>query len=163
MTIKSGLKCFLWLVVCASIVVGADSKDKKAADLLIDDFGDAAKKPKPLKEWEFVTDDVMKGTSTGKMEMVSYEGRNCLHMTGDVTLKQCGFIHSGNDMKVKGKYFDAGDLDGVLLQFKGDGKTYAVHIRTKSTWLPWQRYQAKFKTTGKWQTIKIPFSKFKPL
>ena len=139
MTIKSGFKCFLCLVVFASLACGADLKAKRNADLLIDDFGGDSKKPKPLKEWEFVTDKVMKGTSTGKMEMVPFEGRNCLHMTGDVTLKKGVFIKAGIDLKVKKKYFSAGDLDGVLLKGKGNGKTYAVHIRTKNTWLPWQR------------------------
>ena len=149
--------------VFVAVAAGSGYGGKKVADLLIDDFGVASKNPKPLKEWEFVTDKVMKGTSTGKMEMVSHEGRNCLRMTGDVTLKKGVFIKSGIDMKVKKKYFDAADLDGVLLKVKGNGKEYAVHIYTKNTWLPWQRYQAKFKTTKKWQVVKIPFSSFKPL
>ncbi len=161
------MKTFICLVFfgCLAVggVAGGGGADKKIADLLIDDFGGATKKPKPIKEWEFVTDKVMKGTSTGKMEMVRFEGRNCLHMSGDVTLKKGVFIKAGIDLKVKKKYFSAADFDGVVLKVKGNGKKYAVHIRTKNTWLPWQRYQAKFKTTKKWQTIKIPFSSFKPL
>ena len=160
-TVTKFLICVMFFFITAPAAFSADKKPKTP---LIDNFGKDANKPNPIRNWEFVTDKVMGGKSTGKMEMVNYQGRNCLHIKGDVSLEdKGGFIKVGTDLKIKRKYFNASDYDGVQLKLKGNGKKYAVHIRTKNTWLPWQRYEAKFDTNKKWQTVKIPFDKFKPL
>ena len=62
----------------------------------------------------------------------------------------------------KKKYFNASRFDGLRLKVKGNGKEYAVHLRTSSTILPRQYYQAKFETDGSWQEVLIPFKYFKP-
>lgn len=51
---------------------------------------------------------------------------------------------------------------GVRIVVRGNGAPYFVHLRTRGTLLPWQYYQADFKTSPAWQEVRIPFSAFKP-
>lgn len=131
---------------------------------LIDDFGSAASISRLDTKWEFITDRVMGGVSTGKMEFVQAEEKSCLHMTGNVSLKnKGGFIQYRTNLSDKRKNFDASGFDGIYVRAKGNGHTYAIHFRTKNTWFPWQFYQADFKANGTWQEFKIPFSDFQPV
>ena len=145
--------------ILMSIFQGCDKGGVTMAteDYVIEDFS------KEGGGWEFITDGVMGGKSTGKMGMLNEDGGVYLHMSGKVSLENNGgFIQVRRKISGKEKYFDASRYLGVRLDVKGDGNEYAVHLRTSSTWLPWQFYQAKFPTTGQWQTIDIPFSDFKP-
>jgi len=131
--------------------------------LIIDDF---STKPANLSfkpKWTFLTDRVMGGASVGSMKKVRLEGRGVLHITGNVSLKNNGgFIQARTNLNSRGKTFDAGNFEGILLQTKGNGARYAIHLKTSDTRLPWQYYQALFKSDNTWQEIKIPFSGFKP-
>ncbi|MBN2377821.1 MAG: bifunctional methionine sulfoxide reductase B/A protein [Sedimentisphaerales bacterium] len=127
---------------------------------LVEDFSSNETKP-PETSWEFISDQVMGGVSTGKIEFGKWDNRTCLHMTGEVSLENNGgFIQARKDLRTKGVYFNAKEFAGISLRVKGAGQTYAVHLRTQNSWLPWQFYQADFQTDGSWQQITIPFEKF---
>ncbi|MBN1764909.1 MAG: bifunctional methionine sulfoxide reductase B/A protein [Sedimentisphaerales bacterium] len=132
------------------------------SQILIDDFTspkDSEQFPGP---WEFITDQVMGGVSTGNMETGKWDERDGLRMRGNVSLENNGgFIQMRLMLKAKGENFDASGYDGIRLKVKGNDHTYAVHLRTRHTWMPWQYYQADFLAGQQWQQINIPFKKFK--
>jgi peptide methionine sulfoxide reductase msrA/msrB len=131
--------------------------------LLLDDFSSPEHKSALGTKWEFITDRVMGGVSDGQMQLVTQEGRTCLHMTGSVSLaNNGGFIQSRLYLNPRRRNFNAGPYEGVALMVKGNGQTYAVHLRTKDTRYGWQYYQVEFATTGQWQQIKLPFARFTP-
>jgi len=131
--------------------------------VLIDDFSSKGSNKRFGTEWEFISDRVMGGVSTGKMEFKRHGGRSSLHMTGSVSLaNNGGFIQARLSLSPGGRNFDAHAFNGIRLYAKGNGRSYAVHLRTKDTRLPWQYYQAAFATNRQWQEIKIPFTMFKP-
>ena len=130
----------------------------------IDDFSSNASKSVTGLKWTFITDQVMGGVSTGKMEFIEHDSRSCLHLKGDVSLKnRGGFIQVRRNLDPKGKPFDASAFDGIYLRVKGNIEPYAIHLRTTDTRLAWQFYQAQFRTDGTWQEFKISFKKFMPV
>ena len=131
--------------------------------VLIDNFSPEASGRKPGTQWEFISDRVMGGVSAGKTEFVEHEDRSCLHLSGSVSLaNNGGFIQARVPLGSKRGNFDARTFKGVRLSVKGNGQSYALHLRTNDTWLPWQFYGASFPTNGTWQQIEIPFARFKP-
>lgn len=113
--------------------------------------------------WEMITDQVMGGVSTGNMAFVPGEGPSqVLHMTGKVSLDNNGGFIQVRKRLNEGKPFDARPYAGVELRVKGNGQPYAVHLRNSSTWLPWQFFEAKFTAHQSWQTLRVPWSEFKP-
>jgi peptide methionine sulfoxide reductase msrA/msrB len=131
--------------------------------ILIDDFSKEDSKKSSGTNWEFVSDRVMGGVSTGKIEFVSEDERSSLHLTGTVSLaNNGGFIQARRNLNPKGRSFDARRFTGVKLLVMGNSQQYAVHLRTADTRLAQQFYQATFSTNGQWQEVKIPFQLFKP-
>ncbi|AQQ71544.1 Peptide methionine sulfoxide reductase MsrA [Limihaloglobus sulfuriphilus] len=147
------------LLLILSIITGCSAEKNKmpAQDKIIEDFSGGS------GGWEFISDDVMGGLSTGRMQMSRDADEASLKMTGRVSLENNGgFIQVRRKIAEKGRYFDASGFAGVRIRVKGDGHDYAVHLRSRATWLPWQYYEAKFKTTGQWQTVELAFEKFEP-
>jgi peptide methionine sulfoxide reductase msrA/msrB len=131
--------------------------------VLIDDFSSDTPTEQSKSEWVFITDTVMGGISTGKMEIIEYDKRDSLHMKGKISLKnRGGFIQARTNLRPEGKPFDARAFEGIYLQVRGNKEQYSIHLRTKDTRLPWQFYEAEFQTNGSWQEIKVPFKQFKP-
>lgn len=158
---------FLIAVAIGGAVVQPNKSEEKTKSLrkpmLIDDFSSMGLKNNFGTKWEFVSDRVMGGVSSGKIEFVSEDERLSMHMTGAVSLaNNGGFIQARTDLRPQGRSFDARRFTGVKLLVKGNSQQYAVHLRTGQTSLPWQYYQAAFSTNGQWQEIKIPFTLFKP-
>jgi hypothetical protein len=136
----------LLLFLNATLVAGANP--------MMDDFSG-----KPDARWEFLTDQVMGGVSTGKMSFVTVDGRPVAHLSGSVsTANRGGFIQFRTALK---EHLTE-SVSGVEITVKGNGERYFVHLRTSWTLLPWQYYQAGFETTGEWQTIKLSWAEFKP-
>ncbi len=157
LTVLAGLAVLLSTPL--SVSQAATPENPKAPGV-IDDFTDTAKTP-----WEFITDTVMGGKSTGKMEFVTHEDKSAMHMTGSVSSKKKNnFIQVRRpaNPSPKKKYFNASNYDGLRLRVKANSQTYTIHLKTSSTLFPWQRYQAEFKTDGSWQEVIIPFKEFKP-
>ena len=146
------------MVLLSTPMVQAAAPDTPLGPGVIDDFKDTKTTP-----WEFITDKVMGGSSTGKMEFVTLEERPSLHLTGSVSSKKKNnFIQVRRPVDPKKKYFNASDYDGLRLRVKSGSGTYAVHFKTSSTLFPWQHYEAEFNTEGSWQEVIIPFKDFKP-
>lgn len=175
MSFKKYMRVTKWVVILLvfSIVVYAGVGNKSTSrqinaetpvqKMLIDDFSSGPRKTVFGTEWKFISDRVMGGVSTGKIELVKNDDRSCLHMAGAVSLKnKGGFIQARLELHPKRRYFDSQAFTGIKLQVKGNRQWYAVHLRTADTRLPWQYYQAGFATDGTWQEIKIPFERFKP-
>jgi peptide methionine sulfoxide reductase msrA/msrB len=129
---------------------------------LIDDFSKSGRNPIFNTRWQLVTDQVMGGVSSGNIQFLPFERRFCMRLTGTVSLENNGgFIQARLYFDPNQKPLDAHGFDGVTLRTKGNGQTYALHLRSKDTILPWQYYQAEFAARPTWQEIKIPFKEFK--
>ncbi len=157
LTVLTGLAVLVSVPVPVS---HAAAPPKPKAPSVIDNFADTEKTP-----WEFITDKVMGGKSTGKMAFVAHGDKSTMHMTGSVSSKKKNnFIQVRRpaNPSPKKKYFNASDYDGLKLKVKGNNQTYAIHFKTSSTLFPWQHYEATFKTQDTWEKLFIPFKDFKP-
>ena len=125
-----------------------------ADDLLIDDFSDDAS-----SRWEFIADGVMGGVSYGSVQFNHVEKNDVMTLSGTVsTENNGGFIQARRKLSVD----KTRDYQGIMLTVRGNGEEYFLHLRSFWTLLPWQYYQAGFKTASNWQEVAIPFSAFKP-
>ena len=48
----------------------------------------------------------------------------------------------------------------VKIKVRGNNEQYAVHLRTKYLFFPWQYYESIFMADDKWQTIELPLKNF---
>ena len=94
------------------------------------------------ERWCFVSDKVMGGISEGTFETV-IDGKDAhYNMKGVVsTENNGGFLQFRTKINnhPKDKLFD-----GIRIQVRGNNEKYAVHIRTKYLFLPWQYYETTF-------------------
>ena len=125
----------------------------KADELMLEKFD-----IQPEKRWEFFSDQVMGGVSTGKIAFNNENQLNFINLTGIVsTQNQGGFIQA----RIKLTEPLTKIIKGIVINAKGNNTIYYVHLRTTGTILPWQYYQAEFSVTSNWEEIKIPFKTFK--
>ena len=111
------------------------------------------------QKWNFITDQVMGGVSTGKFMVEKVDGVMCYRMTGDVSTKNNGgFIQIRTKLNpvVRSK-----EYNGVYIKVYGNEKNYNLHLRTELTLAPWQYYSYTFTSTKNWIIIKAPFEQFK--
>jgi hypothetical protein len=129
---------------------------------LIDDF--SQKNVSAIgNRWQSFSDQVMGGVSKGGHAFEVIEGRNCIRLSGNVSLEnQGGFIQVALPLEQDRRPFDASRYEGLRISVLGNGETYYIHLRTRQTRLPWQYYQAPFETTGQWSVVEIPFNRFVP-
>ena len=123
---------------------------------------DQLKNPKltnQSQQWNFITDQVMGGVSTGKFIVEQVDGVSCYRMTGDVSTK-----NNGGFIQIRAKLnpqINSKDYDGVYVKVYGNEKKYNLHLRTGLTLAPWQYYSYTFTTKKKWIEIRAPFEQFK--
>jgi hypothetical protein len=111
-------------------------------------------------QWRLITDGVMGGVSSGTLGLARREGRDCLHLQGEVSLENNGgFIQVALELAPSG-VLDAAGYDGVELDVYGNGEAYNVHLKTSRVWLPWQHYRASFMAEPGWHSVRVPFSAF---
>ena len=109
--------------------------------------------------WDYFSDQVMGGVSSGSASFQQDGGQSILRLTGDVsTANNGGFIQA----RTKLRQDLPATVRGVVLNVKGNKETYYIHLRTTWTVLPWQFYQASFHATEDWQEVRIPFKNFAP-
>jgi len=104
--------------------------------------------------WRVVDDGVMGGLSTGKLR-VNSDGHG--EYTGTVSTENNGGFSS---LRYR---FDAVEVSGkqtMVLRIKGDGKKYQFRVKDKTN--QYHSYIYTFKTSGKWETIKIPLADMHP-
>ena len=74
------------------------------------------------KRWQFFTDQVMGGQSTGKVDVLSYYDRKCYRMTGDVSTKNNGgFIQMRTELDHQ---IAQSNYTGILLEVFGNNNDY---------------------------------------
>ena len=123
---------------------------------------DQLKNPKITNQsqhWNFITDQVMGGVSTGKFIVQKLDGEMCYRMTGDVSTK-----NNGGFIQIRAKLspeINSKDYNGVYVKVYGNEKKYNLHLRTGLTLAPWQYYSYSFATTKNWTEIRAPFEQFK--
>jgi hypothetical protein len=112
--------------------------------------------------WRAITDQVMGGISTGRLQKTGIQDRRCILLTGQTRLENNGgFVQVAADLATNG-YLDASAYDGIEIEILGNGAPYNIHLRTADTHQVWQSYRCGFETTGNWQSIRLPFSDFHP-
>lgn len=113
----------------------------------------------PDARWQFFTDQVMGGVSTGAVTFAQEDGQPYARMTGRVsTANRGGFIQ----MRLELANPPPEGASGIRLIVRGNDQRYFVHVRTTGTVLPWQYYQAGFAVTEGWTEVRLPFEAFAP-
>ena len=109
--------------------------------------------------WCFVTDKVMGGVSEGNLEIKSEDKFFYYNMQGNVsTENNGGFIQFRT--KIKG-HPENKLFKGIRIKVRGNNEKYAIHLRTKYLFFPWQYYESIFTADNNWKIIEIPLSSFK--
>lgn len=107
-----------------------------------------------MKEWVVVNDGVMGGLSEGSMKL---NDQGDAEFSGYVTTANNGGFSS---VRYNFDPKDVYNYNYIVLKIKGDGKKYQFRIKKSS--YDRASYISTFKTTGEWETIKIPLSDFYP-
>ncbi|GGD42365.1 CIA30 family protein [Muriicola marianensis] len=107
-----------------------------------------------LSAWRIVNDGVMGGLSKGKLTL-SEQGHGVF--TGFVSLE-----NNGGFTMIQHAFrpVEATHFTSLEIRLKGDGKKYQVRLKSSPT--QYYNYSHTVSTTGEWQSIKIPFSEFRP-
>ncbi len=112
-----------------------------------------------LDDWWIVNDGVMGGKSLGFLD-IKQEGHGRFH--GFVSLENNGGFTSIRSATRRGRVHDGSGQHGVALRVRGDGKIYAVNLRTQGVWQG-ITYRARVTPPpGEWATMTIPFGEFEP-
>jgi peptide methionine sulfoxide reductase msrA/msrB len=138
---------------------------------VIDDFDNGGGKDSSNLPWTIVTDRTTGKSPSGTVQIEEHEQRTCLHLTGTVPWEgRGGSLQARRSFSpttvrrtvLRPGLLDARAYDGIRLVAKGNGQTYAIHLRTRETRYPGQYYEAWFETNGQWQEIRLPFGYFVP-
>ena len=130
------------------------------SELLIDDFAAGDGRSRLGTEWRFVSDGVMGGRSTGRLDWDEIRGRRALCLRGEVSLaNDGGFIQATLDLAPSGT-LDGRDWSGIRLLVQGNGERYNLHLKTLDLRLPWQSYRSTFTAEPDWQDVHLPFAGF---
>lgn len=114
-------------------------------------------------QWRLVTDAVMGGVSRGTVANETLDGRETIHMRGDVsTENNGGFVQIALDLAPEAGAFDASGFTGLEMDVLGNHESYGAHLRTTDITWPQQSYRQSFVTTPDWQTLQLPFVQFMP-
>jgi hypothetical protein len=120
--------------------------------------------PENARNWQFVTDQVMGGVSTGQLRFEGDEAQSFARMTGDVSTKNNGgFIQlraGVNLSAAPNTRIGQTGLGGIRIMARGNGETYYIHLRTRDTRRPWHYYAASFTVGADWQIFDLPFDSF---
>lgn len=134
--------CLAWGVLPANLVYGQS----------MDTFDN-----NPQSRWRFFSDQVMGGVSEGRLSFGVKDKMQVARMRGRVsTANNGGFIQFRKDLGNS----PSSRIQGVQLKVRANNQPYYIHLRTTGTRLPWQYYQAKFKGTREWTTIRLPLTAF---
>jgi NADH dehydrogenase [ubiquinone] 1 alpha subcomplex assembly factor 1 len=113
-------------------------------------FNFSAKSP----NWFVVNDGVMGGVSSSNVKLED----GVLVFEGQVRLENNGGFAS---VRSNQSEQNLSDFLGVSLRVRGDGKMYALNLRTSSA--RGVMYQSEFQTkAGEWLELRVPFSQLRP-
>jgi len=119
---------------------------------MLTDFTQAS----PDLQWYVQNDTVMGGRSNGQFK----QSGGVLVFSGETNTNGGGF----SSIRTRALQLNLSSHDGIRLAVKGDGRRYTWHLQTDATWRGRKvSYWSDFDTqSGKWVTVDIGFSKFKP-
>ncbi len=141
------------LVAMAAVVSEPEARaeeDSEVSAMRIIDF--AATSP----TWRSINDGVMGGVSSSRMEINS----GVAVFSGTVSLANNGGFASVRSLP--GEY-DLGRFGGLIVRLCGDGKRYALRLRTTDAF-DGVSYQAMLQPpANQWQEIVVPFDSFEPV
>jgi len=145
---------FPLLIILSMVLIGGTVVTAKADERMIENFTS-----NPETRWMFITDQVMGGVSNGETSFVREANESYVRLKGQVSTK-----NNGGFIQVRTKLENRipQSAQGIVLTVRGNDEEYFLHVRTPGTVLPWQYYQASFKTTPDWKEVRIPFDSFKP-
>lgn len=113
--------------------------------------------------WQFLTDGVMGGVSSGNLRRTKIAGLPANFMEGDVSLENNGgFIQMALDLALDGGLLDAKNFSAIQIEVYGNNASYGLHLRTSDLDAPWQSYRQGFEAKPRWQSITLPFAGFVP-
>ncbi len=109
-------------------------------------------------EWNFITDQVMGGISTGTYGYEKINNDNILKINGNVSTKNNGgFIQVRRNLN----NINLTNAKNVEVIAKGNNEKYFIHLRTNFTLLPWQYYQNSFTVKKDFKNFILPIRNFK--
>ena len=105
--------------------------------------------------WNTVLDGVMGGLSTGR---VSQPEPGLLRFSGELSLENNGGFSQMRTAVAQGALDGA---EGIVLEVKGDGRTYNFDIRQSTVRMMAGSYQQSFATeSGRWTEVRLPLDEF---
>ena len=114
------------------------------------DFSD----PDKSGRWMIVNDGVMGGISESRLFL---NEKGFLVFQGRVSLEYGGGFASVRSIHNE---LDANSYHGIMIKFRGDGKTYQLRLRHQDR-MDGVSYFQYFQTEkNKWRTVFLPFSRF---
>lgn len=146
----------------AMIVAGRGwGRSLAATTEIIDDLNQPPPGASNGATWELIADRVMGGVSSGTMRREVIEGRDAIHLQGDVRLENNGgFLQVALDLAPDGSAVDASRWAGIEIDVIGNGERYNLHLRTADVVRPWQSYRQSFVAKPTWQTVRLAFAGF---
>ena len=122
----------------------AINKKKKQTEMenLIYDFTE----DNPATNWITVNDNVMGGRSEGGF---SFKKKRLI-FSGNTNTNGGGF----SSIRTNPSDFSLGDMKGLHIRYKGDGRTYKLGVRMEGKSVS---YRSNFTTGNGWQEVRIPF------
>jgi NADH dehydrogenase [ubiquinone] 1 alpha subcomplex assembly factor 1 len=109
---------------------------------------------KQSNNWFVVNDGVMGGVSSSTVKLEN----GVLVFEGQVRLENNGGFAS---VRSTSSEQNLSEFAGISLRVRGDGKMYALNLRTSSA--RGVLYQAEFQTkAGEWLELRVPFSQLRP-
>jgi hypothetical protein len=149
--------CSALFIIGFGCSVAAEAASERS---LIDDFATADGTSSLGTRWQAFTDEVMGGRSTMTASITDTEHGAAIRLTGQVRLENNGgFIQARLPLAQQGR-LDASDWQGLRVLARGAPGRYALHLRTRHTWRPWQYYSAALPLTDTWQWYEVSFGAF---
>lgn len=161
----SGCRLLVRIAVAAPLLftlLPVPAMSAETTPLIIDDRRSGKLDANVGTRWRLLTDTVMGGVSSGRLDLAVVAGRPCLRLSGEVSLENSGgFVQASIDLDPAGT-LDARGYRGIELDVYGNDQDYNLHLRSADTRIVWQSYRASFHAGPAWQTLQLPFADFKP-
>ena len=124
-----------------SLAINKKKKQKEMENLIYDFTED-----NPATNWITVNDNVMGGRSEGGF---SFKKKRLI-FSGNTNTNGGGF----SSIRTNPSGFSLGDMKGLHIRYKGDGRTYKLGVRMEGKSVS---YRSNFTTGNGWQEVRIPF------
>lgn len=150
-------------VLAGLVAIAGSPGGAVTATQTIDDLTGTGLSATTGTDWALVSDRVMGGVSSGRLDRVEVAGRPALRLTGKVSLEnEGGFLQMALDLQPGGDPIDAAGWRGIALDVIGDGARYNLHLRTAAVERPWQSYRLSFVAPQRWTRVRLPFAQVAP-